>query len=185
MSNVFVRRIALAAVALPLLLGSCADDPPVPQMPETSSPTSEPTEPESSSAPQPWDEQTEDGAVAFAEHWIDLLNGARLEADFEPFRAASAPSCKTCASFLDVLQQLHAPGALYESKPWRVRQTVVTSRPKNGKAQVAVRVFAPAERVREAGESVVRPHVATTSTYEASLTWIKSGWLMQELVVLQ
>ena len=53
MSNVFVRRIALAAVALPLLLGSCADDPPVPQMPETSSPTSEPTETESTSAPEP------------------------------------------------------------------------------------------------------------------------------------
>ena len=51
MSFTFVRRVAVAALALPLLLGGCADDEPVPKLPDTSSPTSPVTE---TSEPQPW-----------------------------------------------------------------------------------------------------------------------------------
>jgi hypothetical protein len=180
MSFTVVRRIAIAALALPLLLGACADDEPVPKLPDTSSPTSPVTE---TAEPQPWEEESDDGAVAFTEYWIDLLNGARLRADFAPLKAASTESCETCASFLDVLEQLHGPGGLYESKPWRVEQTGVIAGVASGSAKVAIRVRAPAERVRTPGESEIRLHAATTDTYEATVVWAESAWKMQKLVI--
>lgn len=183
MSYSFVRRVAIAAAALPLLLSGCTEDEPDPPVPDPT--TSPPTTSEITAAPDPWEEQTEDGAVAFAEHWIDLLNAARLDADFEPLRAASAQSCKTCSSFLDILEQLHAPGALYESEPWQVKQSAVTAGVANSQAKVAVRVRAPSERVKEAGEDEIRRHAATTDTYEATLKWAASGWRMQKLVIVE
>ncbi|WP_036491472.1 DUF6318 family protein [Nocardioides sp. CF8] len=181
MPNVFVRRIALATVALPLLLGSCADDPPVPQMPETSSPTSEPTETESTSAPEPWDEQTEDGAVAFAEHWIDLLNDARLSSATEPVAAASTPECDSCSNIIDIIDQWQSDGIVYTSKPWTIDQVAV-SRSERDSAEIGLRIFRPREVLTEPDGTAVR-NAGSHATYVATVEWRRGAWLMHELVI--
>lgn len=181
MSFSFVHRIAIAAFALPMLLAGCAEDEPVPKMPDPTSPTTSTAEP--SEEPQPWELKTNKGAVAFAEHWIDLLNDARLRADFAPLEHASTRSCETCASFLSILEQLHSPGGVYQSKPWKVEQTGVIAGVANGSAKIAVRVRAPAERVKTPTDEKVRRHAGTTDTYEATLVWGESGWRMSKLVI--
>ena len=69
----FGRRLLAAAACVPLLaaLGACSEDEPEPKFAPSESPA--PTE---TITPEPaaWEEKSEDGAVAFAEHWVDVFN---------------------------------------------------------------------------------------------------------------
>ena len=70
----FGRRWMAAAVCVPLLaVGGCSDDEPEPKFAPSESPS--PTE-SSTPAPEAWEVKSEDGAVAFAEHWVDVFNEA-------------------------------------------------------------------------------------------------------------
>ena len=71
----FGRRWMAAAVCVPLLaVGGCSDDDPEPKFAPSESPS-----PTDTSTPEPeaWEVKSEDGAVAFAEHWVDVFNQAQ------------------------------------------------------------------------------------------------------------
>ncbi len=181
MSYSFVRRIAIAAATLPLLLAGCTDDDPVPQIPDPTTPS--PTTSETTAAPEPWEEQTEDGAIAFAEHWIDLLNNARLDYDIEPFAAANATACRTCSNMVELFEVWQADGTAYESEPWRIEQ-VATIAAEPTETRLGLRVNRPKEQVTDPnGRVTMNPR--SQVTYAATVTWSKNSWRMHELVIIQ
>ncbi|MEO5665487.1 MAG: DUF6318 family protein [Nocardioides sp.] len=180
MSYSFVRRAAIAAAALPLLLAGCTDDDPVPQIPDPTTPS--PTASETTAPPEPWEAQTEDGAIAFAEHWIDLLNAARLdETGTEGITDASTPQCASCSNIAQIIDGWQSDGIAYKSKPWTIEQVaVISSEPKE--ARVGLRILRPREMLTESDGSVVRKD-ASRATYAATLEWRSGSWLMHELVI--
>lgn len=101
------RLVALTVAAL--VLGGCSDEgdgEATPTPSGTSSSGSEPSEPTSSAAPQVPElpeaaTGTDDAAaVAFVEHWVELVNYGLATGDTEPLSAAQNPDCLTCAAIL-------------------------------------------------------------------------------------
>ena len=68
-----VRRWVATAVVVPLLATGCSDDP-EPRF----EPSPSPTESTSAAAePEAWEVKSEEGAVAFARHWMDVRSTGR------------------------------------------------------------------------------------------------------------
>ena len=85
------RHLAYAATgAVVLALTGCGDDP----EPRVADPTSTPKSSSSPSASaaiekEPWEEKTDDGAVAFVEHWLEVFNEMQRDGDQDDLRALS------------------------------------------------------------------------------------------------
>ena len=77
----FGRRLLAAAACVPLLaaLGACSEDEPEPQVRTLASRPRPPRPPRPE--PEAWEVKSEDGAVAFAEHWVDVFNEAQRIGD--------------------------------------------------------------------------------------------------------
>lgn len=171
--------MAIAAATLPLLLAGCTDDDPVPQIPDPTTPS--PTASETTAAPEPWEEQTEDGAIAFAEHWFDLLNAARLEFQTEPLAEASTPECATCSNYVSLIDKWRANGTTYVSKPWRLEQVGIISSERSA-VRLGLRVFRPIEEIATP-DGVVEKNRGTRATYDATFHWVQGAWRMHEMVI--
>ena len=92
MSLSFVRRIAIAALALPLLLGGCTDDEPDPDVPETSSPSTPTTETSAAAPVEPTLPPEAEGkgpkaAEAFVRHYYDSVDYAQQTGDTKHLRS--------------------------------------------------------------------------------------------------
>ena len=87
-----VRRWVATAVVVPLLAVGCSDDPEPRFEPSPSpSPTESTSEP---SEPKAWEVKSEEGAVAFAKHWIDVFNEAAATGETEELTSLTGPTCQ-------------------------------------------------------------------------------------------
>ena len=110
-----VRRIAIAALALPLLLAGCADDEPVPKVePSTPAPsvtetveTNEPVEP---TLPPEAEGKGRKAAEAFVRHYYDTVNYAQENDDTEGLRALGSPGCTACTAGADAIDAIYRQG---------------------------------------------------------------------------
>ncbi len=187
----FVRRIvAVTGVATVLLTGlaGCSEDEPIPIMPDpsTSSPTAATSEdPPLDYTPEAWEEKTDAGAIAFVEHWIDLLNQGRLTGETGPMTEASTRACKTCANFADIIATWYEPGAEHEGGPWRIVQRAEPRTGRNGRSEVVFRVRQPKQVVNLSGPGGKSTFDGGEQTYIASLRWAGELWMMDELEILK
>jgi hypothetical protein len=114
MSFTFVRRVAVAALALPLLLGGCADDEPVPKLPDTNSPASPVTEtstaPVEPTLPPEAEGKGPKAAEAFVRHYLAVVDYSRLMLDPSYLREVSAPTCAGCNGLGDLLAEVAQNG---------------------------------------------------------------------------
>lgn len=115
MSLSFVRRITIATLALPLLLGGCTDDDPAPKMPETSSPTSPTTETSTAAPVEPTLPPEAEGkgpkaAEAFVRHYLAVVDYSRLMLDPSYLRKVSSPTCAGCNGLGDLLAKVAKNG---------------------------------------------------------------------------
>lgn len=106
----FVRRIAITALALALLLGGCADDEPTPQLPDTSSPTSPATatasEPVEPTLPPEAEGKGIKAAEAFVRYYFAMVDEARLTGDTERLRKIALKTCQSCAGVVSVIDRV-------------------------------------------------------------------------------
>lgn len=130
MSLTFVRRIAVAALALPLLLGGCADDEPVPKLPDTSSPTSPVTEtstaPVEPTLPPEAEGKGPDAAEAFVRHYYGMINYAQATGDTRGLRKLGLPTCRACAGGIDFIEKVYQRGGTNEGGDYSVLSAEVT-----------------------------------------------------------
>jgi hypothetical protein len=110
MSFTVVRRIAVAALVLPLLLAGCADDEPVPKLPDTSSPTSPVTEtstaPVEPTLPPEAEGKGAKAAEAFVRYYFAMVDNARLTGDTEELRRIALKTCKSCEGVSSVIDRV-------------------------------------------------------------------------------
>lgn len=178
----FGRHSIAVAVCLPLLaLAACSEDPePIIPPPEETTAAADPTptpEPK-----EPWEKQTDAGAVAFAKHWIDVFNEAQRTGDVEALRALSGDGCGSCDGFAEQLEDLYAGGGELESRGWRVVQAVSADDLPKGDARVSLRVARMAQVIRYGDERPPERFPASRVTLSARMKWIDGGWRMNDLV---
>ncbi len=114
-----MRGILAAGVVIAVTaLAGCTDDP----EPRFEEPSESPSASESTSAaadPQPWEEKSKAGAVAFARHWIDVFNEAQATGETSALKALSAEACKSCQGYIGQLDALYADGGHLETSGWK------------------------------------------------------------------
>jgi len=111
MTHTFVRRIALAALALPLLLAGCADDEPVPKAPDPSTPTTSVTEtavePAEPTLPPEAEGKGIKAAEAFVRYYFAMVDSARLTGDTQDLRRIALQTCASCEGVANVIDRVH------------------------------------------------------------------------------
>lgn len=133
MSLSFVRRITIATLALPLLLGGCTDDDPVPKMPDSSSPSSPTTETSTAAPVEPTLPPEAEGkgpkaAEAFVRHYYDTVNYAQTTGDTKHLRSLGAVMCDACNGGADAIDRIKGEGGTIEGGDYTVSQATVTGR---------------------------------------------------------
>ncbi|MEG9225651.1 DUF6318 family protein [Aeromicrobium sp. Sec7.5] len=111
--------LALAAV----LLAGCAGDP-------------EPKEPDASTTPSPTatppplpeaaTQETAEGAAAFVDHYLDVLNYAAHTGDTASLRALTGPECGSCDKYMAVVDATHDAGGAYTGGDWSAGDVAVS-----------------------------------------------------------
>ena len=111
-----VRTIIAAAMfSFALALVGCSD----PQPKEPDGPTATPTQ-VAPTLPEAATEDSEEGAVAFVKHYIELLNYAANTGDVKPLREASDPNCEGCNSYIALFEETYANGGYFRDSLWTI-----------------------------------------------------------------
>ena len=117
-----VRTIIAAAVfSSALALVGCSD--PEPKEPNGPTKTATPTQ-VAPTLPEAATKDSEEGAVAFVKHYIELLNYASDTGDVERLREASDPKCGGCNSYVELYESTYANGGYFKDSGWKNSQQV-------------------------------------------------------------
>ncbi|MDO9380376.1 MAG: DUF6318 family protein [Nocardioidaceae bacterium] len=104
-----------------LLLVGCTDDPVGPVDGDVTTPTATvsppPTAPTPPPLPEAAKEETTEGAIAFVEHYIDLLNYAANTGDVALLQSASR-DCDGCTKYIDNYKETYQRGGYFEDPGW-------------------------------------------------------------------
>ncbi|NYD57547.1 hypothetical protein BKA08_001785 [Nocardioides marinisabuli] len=181
------RHLAYAAAgAVVLALTSCGDDPEPQVADPTSTPSSSSSPSESAAAEkEPWEEKTDDGAVAFVAHWLEVMNEAENSGDTVAFRELATDQCQTCDRIASYTDQLYESGGYSKSQAWSVQSV---SEPRKGPERstlIAVNVLTSDQKLKESSTSPVRVNEASEVTLTAYVRWTGSAWAMSEVELVQ
>lgn len=120
------------ALAAGMLVG-CSDDPkPVftePSPTVTSSPSSQAPEPREADEPKAWEENSADGAIAFAKHWTQTFSEAFRSGDTTDLKSLGTKSCDSCNQLLSIIEDVYENGGLIEGDDWRFTSPGVVRTP--------------------------------------------------------
>ncbi len=176
-----IHRHALA-LGLVLALSACGSDP-EPRFEADPSPA--PSEVTTSApAKEAWEERSDDGAIAFVEHWIDEFNAARSTGDTEALSSNSASDCETCNNFVDLIDSIYAAGGSIATEGWQI--AAVGQLPQSGRRTVVPITVkqAPQEYEESAGAEIQRnPGGEVGMT--AAVVWTDDAWKMARLDLIQ
>lgn len=110
------------------VLAGCADDPAPREPGRSASPT-----PTSTASPPPMPEQatenSAEGAAAFLDHYLDVMNYASHTGDVDPLRDLSLDDCTGCQKYIDLYTDHYASGGSYEGGEWTVPQLALDHGP--------------------------------------------------------
>ena len=132
-----VRRIALAALALPLLLAGCADDDPVPRIPDASTPsasvteTSDPDDPDDPvepTLPPEAEGKGNEAAEAFVRYYYDAVNYAQATGETSGLAELGLESCTACNGGLQFIHALYERGGTNRGGEYTLTSSEVKGR---------------------------------------------------------
>jgi hypothetical protein len=171
-----VRRLSRAvAVTIALsVLTACGNDP-EPRFEADPSPSPTPSSSPTADDPEPWEEKSDEGAIAFVEHWIDLFNEMQLSGETADFRALGTPSCEACDNFVAITDSLYENGSTVRSEGWSVRAADLPAGQKGADRDVSV-VIDQASEVITAPDGSEDRNPSGQITVVARLTWTSQGW---------
>jgi hypothetical protein len=175
-----IGRHALAAASLlaALAAAGCSDDPEPKFEPDPS-----PTASSSSAAPEsePWEKQSDAGAVAFAKHWVDVFTHAMNGGASDDLRSISGAQCEACGAIADRIDAIEADGGFYRSPGWTVLQAVPAEGMPAEEAVVSLRVLQGRETYKESADSEIVRNPESKAVYSARMAWSGGAWKMTEL----
>jgi hypothetical protein len=113
-----------------VLAAGCSGEEPAAQPPETMSPSTSPVAttspsptPEAPELPAAARENTKAGAVAFAHHYIDVVNYVRRGGSVQKLLRLSSTTCESCDAIVQVAADTYSRGGYIRGGDWTVRGT--------------------------------------------------------------
>lgn len=174
-----IRAVA-SSLALAAALSSCGGDP-EPQF--EAEPSAEPSSssPSASAEPEPWEERTDDGAVAFVEHWIDEFNTMRATGDTETLDLISTADCESCVGSIQLTEDLHEAGGGIETEGWRVLSVSEPARRNSPTPVIGFRVLQAPQRLTREDGAKPEQFSGGRADLTAYVVWRSGRWQMNRL----
>ena len=110
-----MRRV-VTALLLMLLVG-CSSDP----EPKEPGPSAKPTITAPTMPPQA-KENTHEGAAAFVDHYVKVLNYAAATGDVEELSRLSSPKCDGCQKYIKLYRETYEAGGYFKGGEWSPRR---------------------------------------------------------------
>ncbi len=169
-----------SGLALVAALSACGGDP-APRF--EAEPSAEPTtaSPSASADPEPWEERTPEGAVAFAKHWTATFSEAFQTGDTEAFKSLNAAGCESCEFLIETVESIYGEGGTAFGDDWKLTQPASSPPRENGEAVTVTGLMLVSElTVRRPGQPVTRD-AAERVRFNFDLRW-DGGWKVERLV---
>lgn len=167
-----------SSLALAATLSACGGDP-EPRFEAEPSVAPSTASPSASAEPEPWEERTPEGAVAFAKHWTATFSEAFQTGDTTNLSALSAPECETCRTFIDLIDSVYGDGGSISGESWSLedpgwvqsgRDFIVTGR-----------MEIPEQVITRSGQDP-EPAAPLTRRYIFTIEWSGEGWQAERVV---
>lgn len=144
------RHLAYAAGAAVLALAGCGGDDLTPQVADPTSSPSVSASPSASAAvkKEAWEKKTDDGAVAFVEHWLEVFNEMQTTSNTADFEAIAASDCSACEEFVSITREISSEGGSVDSNGWSMIDAAVSASSSTSKKELAVRCQGPVRTAR-------------------------------------
>jgi len=176
------RTIGTLAPGLALVaaLSACGGDP-APRF--EAEPSAEPTtaSPSASAEPEPWEERTDDGAVAFVAHWVAEFNKMRATGDTSELLKLSTDRCETCTNFVEYTDQIFSSGGSLETEGWSLISVSQPAEENSDRPIISMRVDQAPQVLRESGTAEPEKFTGGKANFVAHLRWGDGRWLMHRL----
>ena len=171
-----IHRKALA-LGLVLALSACGGDP-EPRFEEDPSPA--PSE-VTTSAPvkEAWEEKSDDGAIAFVEHWVDEFNQMQTTGEVNDFRQLGTPNCAACDNFVDITRDIYEE-ATVESKGWSIEAADVPRGQSGSARDISVQIQQAPETITYEDGRVER-NDGGQLTVVMTTRWAGDTWQMDSV----
>ena len=169
-----MRLFALAIAAL-LLLSSCTDEP-APIEPKSSPTAKSPAI--APALPSEATKETPDGAIAFVNHWINVLNFAVNTGAVEKIRDLNDPKCKGCRSYEDQVKMSNRGGAEVRDFKWTGGKSSLSE-----ERRLEATIRADDYQVRDSPRDEWSNVRGSTFRLGFELKWTNGRWVVGEMYV--
>lgn len=177
-------RLAAGVIAASLLLGGCGPNPAPRSLPKPSTSPS----PSSSTAPAATPPvlpaaarlKTKAGAIAFARHYVDLINFAQATGRLDGLRAVEEASCKSCAKAESYLRDLYGHGGALHGGAFKVRSASALMNPATRGWLVEVGVLFGPQRVDHPSPTPDETPQGGRLPINVQVAWRSKGWRVLE-----
>lgn len=109
-----MQRLVVAALLL-VLVGGCSSDP----EPKEPKPSAKPTI-TAPTMPAQAKENTDEGAAAFVDHYVQVLNYAAATGDVDELSRLSSPDCQGCQSYIKLYRETYKVGGYIKGGEWKL-----------------------------------------------------------------
>lgn len=177
-------RTALATTTVACLITACGGganpEPAPPPKASTSSPTASasPTPPAMPAAAR---KKTKAGAIAFARHFMEVLNYSGGNGDTHPLRQTFNGLCNRCDGIADGIDRTYALGGSYTGGDWTPTRFKFYSIQNDVAVLDAYVTFAAQQWKQRAGATPQQFEESRNNLKAFNLRWTSEGWVVSAL----
>ena len=124
-------------------------------------------------------ENSDEGAVAFVEHYIDVFNFASATGKTDELDRLSSPSCEGCQSYIDLYRGTYDAGGFYQGSDWELGQFETEKRPQDAHVVYAA-MSAPAGKYKSSTDDIERESKPEEAELVFSLEFREGRWLLED-----
>lgn len=112
-------RLGGVVLATILAVGACSSEPTPKEPPRSPTPTATTPADAAPTLPAQASEDSPEGAAAFVNHYIDVLNYAARTGDVEGLSELSSPDCTGCQRYIKLYRDTYAAGGYFKGGDWK------------------------------------------------------------------
>jgi hypothetical protein len=176
-------------VVATLLVAGCSGDEPDAQPRKPSAPS---TSPVATTSPSPTPpalpaaarRNSKAGAVAFAHHYIDLINYAAATGATDTLRASSESRCRGCARLIRSIDDIYSHGGWIRTPGWQPQSWTSLGKARDREWEITVSVRMPSEKRKTSDRAPVTRSKPSKGVANFRVEYGPQGWSMAEMGLL-
>ncbi|MFT4188665.1 MAG: DUF6318 family protein [Aeromicrobium sp.] len=139
-------------------------------------PTPTPVEPV---LPEAAKENTEDGALAFLEHYLAVMDYASSTGDVTQLTELSHPECTGCRTYIDLYTDYYEGGGWFKGGDQTLDNTAIQMI--DGEVLITADISLTAGSSQAPDADVPSQHKASTEQVTHGMFWVEDRWLLTQM----